>query len=327
VSTTKYLSQIADAFENKAGVTTSANRNRAGYWKRIAAAAEALAGTSSSASTTPTGYMLRAAVAVDSLTGFDGSSYNNNEEGYLARMAAGLESVQSPVSGSAQKRVLDLITSFVVLEPIAVSDFKNATYSIGGISKTYAEMWAAPLIWGDNSISVVANVGLINSYIGATTSASATVNAQAELANAIVAPDVGHSGVMSVAIEQGDSSLAMIQLRALSGAPALIAGLGSPENGAYVKRNATLSAIAGGADFNGGLNKIAYTMTPTSVSLSLNGGAVVTLPTAPADYTAFNLLRLYFANYNAPVAGSSSTIERIDFYAPQDDTALPGLSL
>lgn len=209
--------------------------------------------------------------------------------------------------------------------PIAISDFKNGTYSVGGVSKAYSDLWGAPIVYGGNSISVVAGVGLVDAYTGVTTSASGTVVGQADLVNAVAAPDLGHSGVISVDMV-GTSSLKMIALTIEGGG-----GSGSLEarntaGNAQIKRTpgGGASALAGTFNFSGA-NKVAYTMTPTSLSISVNGGAVVTLATSPWDYTLANAIKLYSSVWNAP-AGASVTVEKIAFYAPQLDAALPGLS-
>lgn len=89
MSTAAELSTLADELELQAGISTTANKSPAGYWKRIALASESLAGVSSEANDYLTGYMRRAAVAMSAYTGFpDSTDYNNNEPGYLAWLRA-----------------------------------------------------------------------------------------------------------------------------------------------------------------------------------------------------------------------------------------------
>lgn len=85
---TAWLSLIADEIESDAGISTSANRTPAGYWKRIALAAENIAGAATAANANELGWMRRATLAFEALAGDSLTGGNDESEfGYLARIA------------------------------------------------------------------------------------------------------------------------------------------------------------------------------------------------------------------------------------------------
>lgn len=110
MSTSKYLALLATAFETQAGASTTANATPPGYWKRIAAAAEVIAGAVTTANAGLTGYAKRAVAAVVAKTSFAGSGYNENEEGYLAKLVAALEfATSTTTTGSMESRLNTLL--------------------------------------------------------------------------------------------------------------------------------------------------------------------------------------------------------------------------
>jgi hypothetical protein len=113
MSTSFYLSLIADELEAIAGSTSSANHSTAGYWERIALAAEDIAGITSSTNADLFGYMRRAALAIVSRTAFSSPTFDSSEIGYLAQMAAALEfSLSTTTTGSYEYRLYTLLLSW-----------------------------------------------------------------------------------------------------------------------------------------------------------------------------------------------------------------------
>jgi len=108
------LASIASTLETTAGASTSANANEAGYWKRIAAALETMASASTSANANINGYQLRSARAIEVLSGTSGAEENLNENGYLKRIADGLEAQTGVTTGSLIERIRIASGSYTV---------------------------------------------------------------------------------------------------------------------------------------------------------------------------------------------------------------------
>lgn len=119
------LAILASTLETKAGASTTANTNPAGYWRRIALAAEALAGASTTAAPGTLGYMRRAALALEAKTGTSGSG-NPSAEGYLRRMVNALESKTSITAGSIVQR---LKTAASAYNPVSANYVANGTFT------------------------------------------------------------------------------------------------------------------------------------------------------------------------------------------------------
>lgn len=101
------LAQTADALEDAAGATVSANATEPGYWLRIRSAAEALASATTSANDNIAGNMLRTAVALESLSETSGAEENANYSGRLKRTVDALEELAGEVTaGSLGHRLL-----------------------------------------------------------------------------------------------------------------------------------------------------------------------------------------------------------------------------
>lgn len=129
------LSQLADAFEDKAGITTTRNDNTNGYWSRIALAAETMSGTSTEANESQNGFMLRTVRALDDLFSIDTSpGANESRSGYLERM---IQAFGDNYTGSLTYQLLQEITGYVgggwdayVDEPTELAVFDAAMASI-----------------------------------------------------------------------------------------------------------------------------------------------------------------------------------------------------
>lgn len=215
--------------------------------------------------------------------------------------------------------------------PIAFSDWENDEHQINGVYKTPAEMWTLT-DWGDGTVSIVDDVGLVYEYMGTSTSATGLADATAALRAAVLDTDVGHSGVMSVSIV-GDAVNPYVGLQPTkTTSPFSYAGaygLGSLPGGqastrifpaAYVA-----SATATPLHLDGTPNIISYRITPTEMALSINGSAVVS---TPMQSTLAELSeKLYYYMYlGEAAAGAAVTTKRIDFYAPLTDAQLIALA-
>jgi hypothetical protein len=107
------LAQVATALETAAGVSTSANATKSGYWKRIAAAAESLAGPITAANENIAGYQLRTAIALEILEGGSGAEENLNESGYVKRITDALELSTGVTAGSTFSRLVTAANAYV----------------------------------------------------------------------------------------------------------------------------------------------------------------------------------------------------------------------
>jgi hypothetical protein len=198
--------------------------------------------------------------------------------------------------------------------PLVSADFKNDDYSIDGVPKTFAEILTAPSV-----AELTADVGLQIDNATGTTSASETVVFTAE-AFAALDWETGVTGVIDVSIQD-------VSDNALFGAdktadPGLFASAGLSTS---ILASAAPPGVEAEADPTPsiGVYRIAFTLTPTSIACSANGGSAATA--VPSN--DFDLLDRAWL-YLLAQAESTAIIEKIVLYSADDYGAadLPALS-
>lgn len=204
------------------------------------------------------------------------------------------------------------------VEPLAVSDFKAGSYSIGGAAKTFAEMWDVSL-FTNATLTAVADVGLQFDNTGAT-SASATCVAGAELFAAID-PELGFTAVMDVSLTTLGDGAADVDLEQFlaSGADQHKAILFPPDMKLSVPGAGPVAVSAALAD--GALHRVAISYSPAEVAGSLDGGAAANIASTAA-YATVTKLGHYFWSWKE----GRVVVEKITFLPLQAAAALPGLS-
>jgi hypothetical protein len=218
-----------------------------------------------------------------------------------------------------------------VPDPIAISDFKNGVYSIGGVNKTLAQMWVGNPDWeAYDPASVVAGVGLT------VTGSPAGYLTQGPVANAeLLAVLGGGPGefvcVAEYEIESTGTGNPYIYLFSVDLPDFNAAWLWVDQPGASPRPFATLVGDfdVAAAGFNPGANgvkKAAFMFCDTGLALSVNGSAPV-VSAAPQAIPGANAVGITVAVHSDGVGVGTATIRKLTFYPNTDNPAiLPILS-
>jgi hypothetical protein len=197
-------------------------------------------------------------------------------------------------------------------------DFKNGVYSIGGVSKTLAEVCEQDLDWGPySSASVVGGTGLrstsgsVNPTL--TSAASAAVLAGGSF-TAVVAFTLALTGTGNASIDVDTFEATVTDDW---GFGARLNPNSSTATGTLFDFDATFETIPlSGA----GAHKGAATLGPTHLAGAIDGGSVVVTGT-PQTMTPVQVGLGLFTSGTA-----TAVIERVDFYSAVADGALVALS-
>lgn len=201
--------------------------------------------------------------------------------------------------------------------PLALSDFKNGIYSIGGAAKAYADLWAPPPAALDLTAA-----GLGVDYAGAG-SASGSVVGAADLFAAIQ-PELGMTGVLDVSVTCAPADVG-VDVFLLVGArnPASSSGAGayiefskfgtgdSVGNFGYPATNDNISTFPLGT-FSSGFHRIAFSYSPAFQGYSMDGADTVVGLAPAANLALLEEIFLYVYVFNTP-SGSSARIEKVEW--------------
>jgi len=210
--------------------------------------------------------------------------------------------------------------------PLVFSDFKNGVYAISGVSKTLGQVWESNATWsptGFNPALVVGGVGYVVPEIAdAPALTSAATSAVANGYVVVVTANFQSAGsVCSIVLEAvNDPSwtldwyLSMVQG---AGVGTVFMQDAGNSNDPYVDSGVSLTTD--------GLHKIAARAELNSFAISVDGSSQISDTAASGSSLPLNLVGL---NVNAPDAGQSITIEKIEFFSlsDYDATDLPTLS-
>lgn len=197
-------------------------------------------------------------------------------------------------------------------------DFKNGVYSIGGVSKTLAEVCEQDLDWGTYSSSdVVGGTGL--------RSTSGSVNPTlTAVASAAVLAGGSFTAVVSFTLALTGTGAVSIDVDTFDSAVANDWGFGarlSPDSSTATGTLFDYDAIFETITLSGaGAHKGAATLSPTHLAGSIDGGSVVVTGT-PQTMTPVQVGLSTFTSGTA-----TAVIERVDFYSAVADGALVALS-
>lgn len=207
----------------------------------------------------------------------------------------------------------------------ALSDFKNGYYETEGVEVTLADQWVQNAAWSsfNSGTDIVAGTGLTKS--GTTTSNMGPVSTAALFA-AVGGLD-GFTVVADVVTSlTGGGGLKPRILVSIVDLPGYAAELDFiiDENNAYFEENyvqGTANQVVAPGTF-----RIAVTLGETS-AYSINGGAVQSEPVG-IDLATVESIALWLLNYGTSTGSdtATATIERLAFYAAQNETYLPALS-
>ncbi len=214
-------------------------------------------------------------------------------------------------------------------QPLAVSDFKNGIYSIGGASKTFAQMWD----YAGTPVDPLTDVGLDLGPQGGTTSASATIgwHAAAELYAELaevsctavfdlsVTGQAPEDGVVIVRIGFGAAG-DRLEAHAEFGPEAAFSNVGLRQFISGVWSYTNGSALSG--PFNGDY-RVAANFDPASYADAYNGGAIVS-GTPLLNFNAASVFYLILYSWRSTTA--HVTLKKVTFYPLQDEADLPALS-
>lgn len=213
------------------------------------------------------------------------------------------------------------------IAPLAVSDFENDNYSIGGVSKSFAEMWEentdidphdpATIVPGDGwkigpdgiqrwdaLVSTTALFDAVDPHVGFTAVAKYLTDAPGSAYSTFIMSAVDLPGFnTSWAFEAeywnpANPALNFLQITDYSHSPQQITGV--PQ----------------------GHKVVAITMTPALLAFSVNGDAATIYPFDPNDNQTSNVIALD----NQGGGGAMMCFEKITFYPPLDASALTLLS-
>jgi hypothetical protein len=224
-------------------------------------------------------------------------------------------------------------TAIPLPTPLAVSDFKNGAYSIGGVSKTLAEMWVTGPVFPFSASDVVADVGLT---ITSSAPAQLGPSASAELFAALGLPQGDFAVVMEFETSTADT---------LTGRPGVAIDFIEDDwtSGwdAYTNINPDLAKIViEGWDALAntlvketddcpatGSHKFALNAGETGLRLSVDGRAViVSLPSVGERVVLDNVTEFIPAVHNTGTTEATATIKKLTFYPYLDDATLVELS-
>ena len=285
------LVSLCGTVETAAGATTVANASITGWAKRMALAAETLAGAATSANPGLAGWLLRCAVGCEAASGTSPAGFNRDIPGYLARIRA------------------SIAAGFGGLYPLVVTDFKNGVYSIGGASVAVTDILTQDVPnWGTfvPATDISAGVGWIS---------GAPIFLHSVLASTGMLS--GFTAVMTyeiVGAVPGYVSVELVDFPAYAVEQAFYTEELTSTTGHSVVTDHIITAenTWSGA----GVHKAAFTISNARISTSTNGSAVATID--PVNNAPTDLAMV--------ISGTGLICRRIDFYAPQPDSALPGLS-
>lgn len=224
-------------------------------------------------------------------------------------------------SCGCHQQVLGMLPSGVA--PDTFSDFENDDYQIGGVSKTFAQVWEADT---ENAgpfnplTDLVAGVGLRCTHTAedfgnttiwpVSTALVPEVAGGATLVGEVVvttaANATGRVGVQFVDFPDFAAEWNCFAVQATDGSDETI-------HQGTVNGTATDSPV-------GAMLKFAATLAPDRLSISVNGGAVATR-SAPSNSTANRVLLSLRAEHNATVV-----LKNLGRYPTQLDADLPTLS-
>ena len=217
--------------------------------------------------------------------------------------------------------------------PVMFSDFKNGVYTFNGVNQSFATQWDAA---NQGIAAVVPGVGWMFTR-GPGPFVDIWLQAKAQLVSAIT-PNAGFTVAMDAKIDTQD----------IDGAPTVTVFATSYNDGVYSHQQqlhfgfdpptgtdtggeltATTSAIAINPVSKGVLHRMAGTFTPTTESISLDGGAVVSGATSSfynADINSY-YLEATLESVAVPFTPQALMIvERIAWWLPQDPSLLPTIS-
>lgn len=222
-------------------------------------------------------------------------------------------------------------------QPLSVSDFKHGFYSLGGVRKTFADMWQGSARFGWQPTSLVDGVGIrisgtttILNQIQATTGHVAGLLAQSNLTQgATVVLDYHlHQPTMP----EGNQTKPRITVQI---------GNSAEDRGWLFYQNGVTHQMQG--DFNEfyaqiepgplGDSRMAINLGPDALRRSRNGGAVLTAVSTTNDGTiqtldqvALLLLDVYLSHPSTASEPSVATLRSARIYAKQPPAMLPLLS-
>lgn len=206
------------------------------------------------------------------------------------------------------------------LEPLAVSDFKNGIYSIGGVPKAVTDLWYEDLAWSpfNPAADIVAGKGLGGIFVnGKAPRATPALFAASGLINGAtfvyeinqITADMGFElDITNVANNPFDG------LYYYTFGP-------SPLPTTYINS----VGYAASQTPPTGRHKIAITFTQGACGFSIDAGAVI-LATNPVAYASLTTLILYVIPAYGYGANPEGYVEKLTIYPPQAIGALQTLS-
>lgn len=216
--------------------------------------------------------------------------------------------------------------------PLVVADLKNDVYSIGGVSKVFADVLEENTDWESwNPALLIEDVGI---SVGDTNPFASTGLALTAAAKSGLLPvDGGFTILIYCRVTAPGDGSASITIET-SDWPDYIDGW---NGGVTDTAGGTVNDKAAFADYNsnasietpttgdGALNKVAATLTADHFTISANGNAIVVSDPPSANAAANNIGLAVGTTYTSGSAGTA-ILERIEFYLPVDDADLPALS-
>lgn len=207
---------------------------------------------------------------------------------------------------------------------VVVSDFKNGVYSIGGVSKTLAQVWEAhpdynpfdaSLVVADTGFTVTGTNGSSMDKGPALTTAAAT----GLLSGFVVVIDYicSHS---DVAGGQVGFDLYLADLPNFNKAWFLSATAAGATERVEVRDFGALAAGSTNGDVILGAHRLAARFSPTSLALAVDAGGISDTLAPQALEPATNIV---FSASGATTGGRTATvtIEKIEFFSLDDYTA------
>jgi hypothetical protein len=201
---------------------------------------------------------------------------------------------------------------------VVVADFKNGTYSIGGVTKTLADILVADTAYGPyNSTNVVSGTGLTSSN---SVQVGPVLTAAAQAAVLAAGIDAGYTAVMKFNITGGGAIYAeLVDDGFNNGWGCVMQYSGSNLSNLYdYTANPASTLPMSGA----GQHTVAFTLSATELAGSVDGGSMGIKEAPIQAASASPIIGIYLA----PNPGSTVSVESISFYHPVNQIQLPGLS-
>lgn len=205
--------------------------------------------------------------------------------------------------------------------PLAVSDFQNGVYTIGGVSKTFADMWEENLDngpWHPETLvpgtGITTSTGMDSNGIGAAAALIAALD-----------PALGITAVVDYSTNQGSSTaLPRFSMDVLD----------TPdwnETWSYFQRGKDWTVLSDNmiwdqvAPAPDGDHMVALTLGPDFLAYSRNGGAAHVAEGIPLENPGANTI---FVNVNVGGTGTLATVtlRSVTFYRQRAAEDLPALS-